>query len=181
MADVPDTHDFLPGLATSSEMNSFVRDPVRFLLNKPAANVRQTTAQTGIVTAVFTSVTFTTEDLDSDPDAVGGHDTGTNTSRFVAQYPGWYRVAGAVAWANNATGQRGTRWAVNGTALNASAILLATISGNVTVVPARTMLVSLGAFHYVELQGYQTSGGNLDMFVSAEYSSSMSVEWVRNL
>jgi hypothetical protein len=182
VATVPSTYDFPTGLFTSTDANARIRDPISFLLNKPAAELRQSVAQTGVVTATFTDVTFTTEDLDAGwATGTGGHDTAVNTARFTAVYPGWYGFAGATAWANNATGQRGSRWALNGAAVNASATLLAAVSGNVTVVPARLKKIPMNVGDYVTLQGYQTSGGNLDMFVSAEFSSSMTVEFIRNL
>lgn len=176
MTDVPSTHTFTTGVATASEMNAYVRDPIQFLLNKPVARLRQTVLQT-LADNTFTGLTFTVEDVDS----VDGHSTSSLTSRYVAVYAGWYRLAGGCSFATNATGQRGTRWSVNGAAVNASAVLLASVgAGNVTVVPARADLVFLNVGDYVELSGYQNRGGTLDTFISAEYSPSATISWDRN-
>lgn len=178
MATVPETHTFTSGVGSTSELNAYVRDPIAFLMNKPAAVVRQTVVQ-ALTTATFTSITFTTEDLDDDPAGTGAHDTAVATSRYTAVYAGWYRCSGGVCFDSNATGQRGSRWAVNGTGVSASAVLISTFSGNIVSVPAMSRLVFLNVGDYVELQGYQSSGGNINTFVSAEFASSMSITWER--
>lgn len=179
MATVPTTHTVLDGLATSSEMNTYFRDPIDFLMNRPAARVRQTATQT-ITTGTLTSITFTTEDLDDDPAGTGAHSTSVNTSRYTAVYPGWYQVSGVVSFAANATGVRAASWAVNGTAINASASAIPN-NGAATIVdvPAPTIQVFLNVGDYVELQGYHERGANLDTFVSGQHASSMDVQWVR--
>lgn len=182
MTAVPDTHDFGTGNATSTEANAYIRDPIRFLLDRPAVRLRQTTL-VSLPNNTFTSVTFQSEEFDLDPDsgsADNWHSTAVNISRITAVYPGYVKLDGGVAFAANATNQRGARWAVNGSAILASAVLLQAVGGgNVTVVPARPIRVFLNAGDYAELQGYQNSGGPLDTFVSAEYSCSFDAMWAR--
>jgi hypothetical protein len=178
VATVPVPPTILAGDIPSGDDWDAVLDCLTFALNKPAAKLRQTVAQT-LADATFTGLTFTTEDLDSDPTGAGGHSTSSVTSRFVAVYAGWYRLEGGCSFATNATNQRGSRWAVNGTAVNASAVLLASVGAG-TVVPARGDLVFLAVGDYVELQGYQNRGGTLDTFISAEYSPSATISWDRN-
>lgn len=179
MAAVPGTHDFADGVVTTSEDNSFIRDPLLFLLNRPAAELRQTVVQS-IPNVTWTSITFTTEDLDTDPAGTGGHDNVTNTSRFTAVYAGWYRLSGGVEFAVNATGQRAAAWAVNGTLLNAGRTLIGATAALGMGVPARTKLLFLNVGDYVELQVYQNSGGALNTAVVAEGAPSMTVVWERN-
>jgi len=179
VAAVPATHTFSDGIALSSEMNSYARDPLLFLFSKPAAELRQTVAQS-IPNVTWTSVLFDTEDLDSDPAGTGAHSTSSNTSRYVAVYAGWYRVSGGVEFAVNATGQRGCAWAVNGTLVTASRTFISATAATGMGVPARTKLVFLNVGDYVELQVYQTSGGALNTAVVAEGASNMSVVWDRN-
>lgn len=180
MATVPETHTVVGGLATSSEMNSYFRDPIAFLQNKPAARLRQTVAQI-LTTATYASITFTTEDFDDDPDGVGGHDNAVNTSRYTARYAGWYRLGGAVNFTSNATGIRACRWTVNGTAVNASESIGQSVSvggfGSSAVARAEHVFLNVG--DYVELQGRQDSGGNLNTDVNAAAMSSMSIAWER--
>lgn len=176
---VPLTHTFTTGQATSSEMNAYVRDPLSFLANRPIARMRQLVAQT-LANNTFTDLTFTGEDFDLEPGGVGGHSISVNTARYTAPFPGYHTLSGGVAFAANASNQRGCRWAVNGSAVNGSAVLVSTVgAGNVTVVPARVIRVYLNAGDYATIQGYQNSGGNLDTFVSGEYSCSFDVLFER--
>lgn len=181
MATVPATHTFGGTVATSSEMNSYARDPLNFLLNKPETQVRQTATQT-LTSAVFASITFDIEDLDKNPDGSKNHSTSVNTSRFTAVYAGWYRISGSICFAPNATGIRESRWAVNGTPLNASAAMIQSVTsgGTNTILVATTQLAFLNVNDYVELQGLQSSGGNLTTAASSYEASSMSVVWERN-
>lgn len=180
MPVVPGSHTFVDGLAPSSEMNSYVRDPISFLLRPPMAELRQLVAQT-IATATGTPITFTFEDMDQDPDGIGGHDNSTNPSRYTARYAGWYLCTGAVCWLNNATGLRHTYLRVNGTDVLSSVGSGTPSSADVIAVNNRPRKVFLGVGDYVELIGYQSSGGNLNTFVTnTPYQSGLSVLWVSN-
>jgi hypothetical protein len=175
MATVPTMRTWTAGeIVTASMLNSNVRDlGTYWTTSRPMAQMRQTVAQT-LTTAVFGSITFTTEDLDRD----GGHDTVTNTSRYTAQTAGWYLVAGSVGFAGNNTGRRGCRLAVNGTALNGSLTIVASAGVGTCQIPAVTRIVTLSANDYVEVQGIQESGGNLNTAVTAENQSTLTVVWV---
>lgn len=172
---VPDTHDFADGIFLSSEANAYIRDPIRFLLNRPVAELRQSATQS-LSNTTWTSITYDVEDLDTD----AAHSTSSNTSRFTAPYAGWYQVSGGVEFAVSATGQRGVAFAVNGTLVNASRVFVSATAATGMSVPARTKLVFLNVGDYVEVQAWQNSGGALNTFSSAEAASSMSVVWVRN-
>lgn len=160
---------------TSTRLNALAA-AVAFGQSVPAAHLRQTVLQT-LATITYTGITFTTEDLDDDVAGTGGHSTSSATSRYTARYAGWYSCSGGVAFASNATGVRITRWAVNGTAVPGSATLLTPVSGNLTVTSARTVLVYLAVGDYVELQGYQSSGGPVDTSVGSDYQSTASIVW----
>lgn len=131
---------------------------------------RQTVAQS-LADNTFAGITFTTEEVDT----ANGHDTSSNTDRYVFPRTSYYLLAGNVAFDLNATNQRGCRWNINGTALNGSGTLLAAVSGNITVVPAVVVVVQGTAGQYCKLEGYQNRGGALNTFVTAENSSSMTV------
>lgn len=175
---VPDPRDWVDGddLDTTT-LNGGVRDPIQFLLDKPLFQGRQTASQ-NITNATFTAITFTTgEDIDSE----NGHDTASNTSRYVAQEDGWYRCSGGWVCESNATGRRLARWTKNGTAVNGSRVDLAAVSGGETIVPARDMVISLSAGDYVELEAWQSSTATRATVVTTELQSTMTVEWVRRL
>jgi hypothetical protein len=174
MAVVPTPPTITGGILTSSQLNQY-RDAINFTENPPILETRQSIVQS-IPNATFTALLFDVNEKDS----VNGHSTSVNTSRYTAVYAGWYVCSGAYAVALNATGNRGVRWAVNGTLLNGSdGWVPGTGTSNNTVV-ARTKRIFLNVGDYVELQAFQASGGALNTSVTGEAMSSMSVQWVSN-
>jgi hypothetical protein len=175
---VPTPPTIAPGILTSSKLNQ-IRDVERFYGNPPVAQMRQTVAQS-LPNNTWTALTFNVEDVDTDIDGAGGHSTSVNTSRFTAQYPGWYLLGGAVGFDTNGTGVRAVRWAVVGIALNAGGPILPTASGAVTVVPAPAELVYMTTGDLVELQALQSSGAALNTSVVATAQPTMTVTWKSN-
>lgn len=179
MAATPGTHTFTGGVATTSEQNTYVRDPLLFLFKVPIAELTANAVQS-INNATATAIAFAAETVDTDVDGVGGHDNVTNNTRYTARYAGWYYCDGGIGWASNATGVRAAWWSVNGTLLNSATIDIPAISGAITTVPARGKLIFLNVGDYVELDGYQTSGAALNATNNAPDLSSASIHWVSN-
>jgi hypothetical protein len=165
VTDVPASHTFVDGLATSSEANSYIRDPIQFLLNRPVARVRRTSAQS-IADSTPTAITFTTEDYDT----ANGWDSGVNPSRYTAVYPGKYLA--------NATGRRGCWWRVNGTDINGSQGMIPAGTAAAVSVVARPTHIYLGVGDYVELICYQSSTVSLNTSALTFEMPSMDIEWV---
>lgn len=139
--------------------------------------LRQTVAQTigNNVTSPWTALSFTTEDSDSH----NGHSTVTNNSRYVFPISGKYRISGAVGWAVNSSGARGTMWRVNNTDFTASQILVPANGTAVgTHIPARTKTINVNAGDYLELAVYQNSGGNLDTSAGSGDQAGITIEYV---
>lgn len=153
---------------TAAYMNAF-RDAINFLANKPMAVLYQTTTQS-IATATGTAITFDTTTADT----YGGHSNSTNNTRYTAQVAGWYWVYGTVCWSNVSGGNRNTTINKNGSQVPqfGSAVPAA----GTTVFPAvdAAALVQLNAGDYVEIIGYQDSGGSVSTHSTA---SSMVVMW----
>jgi hypothetical protein len=166
---VPVLHTFVVGeVVTAANINNNTLTLGNFILNPPRVVLRQTVAQS-LANNAYTSVTFDTEDVDSD----NAHSTASNTSRVTANTPGYWRASGSIGFAGNTAGRRATRWAVNGTALNGGQILLgpATWTGLAVGIPAVTRDVFLnGTGDYLELQAFQDSGGALNSDVGAQQS-----------
>ncbi len=176
MPVVPASHTFTATVATTSEANSFIRDPINFSLNPPICQLRQTVVQS-LTNNTWVSLNFDAEDEDS----AAGHSTSSNTSRYTAQYAGWYLCGGVASISFNATGVRGARFAINGTAHNASRALIPAIGATFgDGVAAPGTLLFLNSNDYVELQGFQNSGGSLNTEVAVAAQSAMSVVWVSN-
>jgi hypothetical protein len=160
-------------LAVEAELSRIDAD-IATLETPPVAQLRQTTAQTGLANGAWTSIAFNAEDIDTH----GGHSTVTNNSRYTAQKAGKYRLGGGVAWNTEATGTFWTRWAKGGTEINGSGLNMVTTTSQ-SMVPARDIIVSLAVGEYVELQSAQFSGGTGDTYVGVAYAqSSMVVQWV---
>lgn len=141
----------------------------------PVAHLRQTVAQTGIATAVYTPITFNFEDLDP----LGGHDNGTNPTRWTMP-TGWngaVMLAGGGKFATNTTGSRSARWAKNGAAISGSEGPGFAASDTSTCV-AKTIITDLNEGDYVELQGRQSSGGPLSTDAAADVQWTMSVFYI---
>lgn len=149
-------------------------DAVNRLNNPPRARLRQTSAQS-IANNTYTSLLFNVEDYDS----AAGHSTSSNTSRYTCQVAGLYRLSGKVGWAGNATGRRASAWAVNGTQVDGTEIAIIATSGAGVEHPAATIDVQLAVSDYVELQGFQESGGSLNTNVSSGPADSYAtIRWV---
>lgn len=156
-------------------MNSYVRDPINFLLAPPMARLRQTAAQ-ALATGVWASVLWDTEDVDKTPSGSGG--TAVPSTQYTAQYAGWYSVGGGGAFAASATGRRGCRITVNSVVANASAALGPTTAASTCAVPESAEHVYLNVGDICELQLFQDSGGALNTTASAETQSRVNIRWV---
>lgn len=110
------------------------------------------------------SVTFNSELYDP----YGMHSTVTNTSRVNGVFPGWYLANGVLAFAANATGMRAIAVYVNGSILYAVQGMNAQSSGSTWL--AISCIARLSAGDYLELRGYQSSGGSLNMLALSRYS-----------
>lgn len=179
MAVVPAPPDFDFGVSSPSQLNQ-LRDAIKFTLNRPICRAMQTVAQS-LPTGAFTSLTFDAESVDQgNGSAATQHDTVTNNSRFTANWAGWYQVAAACGFAASATGRRGMRLAVNGTAVNGSSVMIQASAASTINVTAGNELVFLAVGDYVEAQAFQDTGGALLTIVVTENQPRMNVVWVSN-
>lgn len=159
---------------TSALWNAGVRDGVNFLANKPILFVTQTSTQ-NLTSSAWTALNFDTTVVDS----YGGHSNVTNNSRYVGQQPGYYLVGGCSCAAFNSTGQRAAAVAKNGTRVQGSGTLIQATSALSATAPTLFVPVFLnGSTDYVEIHGYQNSGGTLATASSADLDSSMIVYWL---
>lgn len=143
---------------------------VNYLIAVPVFLAYASVAQS-IPNNAFTAITFDTEVVDS----FNGHSGITNPSRYTAQVAGYYDVVGKVSWAANATGRRIASLFVNGAELgytrgesNASSTAIA--GSCFAIAP-----VFLNVNDYVEVQGFQSSGGALNTAVTP---TTLAVRWV---
>lgn len=143
-----------------------------FLTTLPTAEVYQTVTQT-IATGTWTAITQDSTILDTDSQ----HSNSTNNSRFTCQIAGWYSVSGAVGFNTNSTGARGASIYKNGAVLPTGSGAVTATSNAIHVATAGRVLVQLGVGDYVEMYGWQNSGGNLGTATGGQYNSYLYVEW----
>lgn len=108
--------------------------------------------------STWSSLSMNSEDYD-----VGSvHDTATNNSRMTIPSggTGFYLVTGAVGFAASGAGVRGARIAKNGSVVGTNVTVPATGTGTTQI--GVQWMGPLSAGDYVEVQGYQSSGGALN-------------------
>lgn len=164
---VPVSSNQAPGnLLTSSLWNAGPAASNAFLTAPPLAQVTQTTVQT-CANNTLTPINFDTTALDTD----NGHSNVTNNTRYTCQVAGWYLVIGGVGWAPNGAGNRLTLIYKNGVLTSWGSGVFTATNVNSTVVQASWM-VQMNVGDYVEIYGYQGSGGPLatqSLFSSAQF------------
>jgi hypothetical protein len=107
--------------------------------------------------ATATAITFDTENFD-----VGGyHDNATNNTRLTVPTGkgGYYTVNGSMGFQGNATGIRAVFLYKNGTLLNLPGTIFSGTTSDVRCPYSYTLPLAAG--DYVEVFGFQTSGGSL--------------------
>lgn len=164
MATIPSQSTAAVGQRFTADMwNDDVRDAVDFLLDVPRCAAYGGTATTLTTTATWYVIALDSEVFDT-PDAM--HSTSTNNSRVYAQTAGTYDVKYMTSFVANATGYRQVDVEKNaaGTAGGGTALghnRLFTTHASVTARVGGSFLCSLAAGDYIEMFGYQTSGGSL--------------------
>lgn len=179
---VPTTHTVAVGdKATAADENTYVRDPIAFLINPPRCSIYQgTTGTTAGTSGVAALVLWDTESA-SDGDTDTMHSTSTNTSRVVATTAGLYLVTTSIYFAANATGYREVMLRKNSAGSSSGGTLIdqfrmpATPTGSGYCGGGKR--VRLAATDYVEAFVTQTSGGSLAT-VTGEAFSWLEAIWV---
>lgn len=120
----------------------------------PAAGVYKAAGQ-AIANATLTVLTFDSERYDNSEI----HSTSSNTSRLTAPKAGVYMLDARMLWPSNATGVRFMTIRLNGSETKRiAAERRAAIENTETTISA---VFFLNAGDYIEILGYQTSGGSL--------------------
>lgn len=145
----------------------------------PELQIQQSGAQS-IANNTFTTLAFGAENT---TDVYSNHDNVTNNSRFTVSIPGVYQISGGVSFVSNATGQRGSQWMKNGSAIIGSQTMFDTTTGGgfTCDFPVRTMDVAMAAGDYFEMQVYQNSGGALNTSFSGGSVCIANFKWVRGI
>lgn len=144
----------------------------QFLLNVPEFFGNQATVQS------VTSGTWTSLSLDNGViDNWSGHSNSTNNSRYTAQVAGVYTVSGCYAPVSNATGYRAARITKNGTPVMGGAGSEGPAPSFETGVLTPVIAISMAVGDYVEVQGFQNSGGALNTILDVDLRCSLTVRF----
>lgn len=172
---VPTTYTAATGnFLTSALWNAQVRDAVQFSTDVPRFIGYQTATPTMPSGIAHLTVALDTELLDTE----GGHSTTVNNSRYTVQVPGLYLVSYSMSFQSNATGNRACRVALNGGnafTQGGASFAGAACSGSNSWIGGGTTLIQLAAGDYVELQGWQNSGG---LLATNNNYTGMNLMWV---
>lgn len=105
-----------------------------------------------------TAISFNVESFDTD----AFHDNATNNTRFTvpAGKGGYYLVNGSISYLGNATGLRAAYIYKNGSVANYT-LQIAAVSAAANTILNFNSTIKLVAGDYVELFGWQSSGGSL--------------------
>jgi hypothetical protein len=179
VATIPGTFVFSAGsILTAAQLNTYLTAAVTFLINVPAVELRQTSAQSFANGSTTTAMTWDTEDFDND-----GMHNGTNPTRVTAQTAGRFLTGGGIAWTGSTTGRRGSWYRLNGSSVKPSGeCMLQAGSASVVALPVRTISTFLNVGDYLELMGYQEAGGSLSTNVAIDVGEqpSFTLRWVGN-
>jgi hypothetical protein len=172
---VPSTKDFGSGVLTSSELNTYIRDPIKWGLEDRPHFVGRSTVAQSIPNNTWTPLLLEIEDDDNRD----GHSTTTNTSRYTMPESGWYDLAGSASFASNATGFRGVAFIINGSITNFYwPTQVPPVNGNVTALSiAGDQYFTAG--DYVEVAAYQNSGAGLNTNTAGSVTPRLAVTWKR--
>jgi hypothetical protein len=123
------------------------------------------TSDQSISNDTSTAITYTGEDFDTD----GFHSTVTNTSRITipAGKGGYYYIYAYLSFQDNATGSRAIHINKNGSRIATFTRVQTVTESGATTTIGGTMVFNLAATDYIEVLGYQKSGGSLNVLGSA--------------
>lgn len=141
-----------------------------FRLGLDGVRTRRTTTQS-LTNATLTAIQFGVEDYDT----ATYHDNSTNNTRLTVPQAGKYLISGCLEFAANATGVRTAGIRLNGSTYVASQGS-SSMGATLTTVVNVTTVLDLAANDYVELIGYQSSGGALN--VQGSQMTNFSATWL---
>ena len=107
------------------------------------------------------------------------HSTVTNSSRITLPDAGLYLVVGQFRWESNATGVRRIYLMKNGASTIGTEEYVTYFQNDTSIDDWYMPFVwcaTFSAADYLEVRGYQTSGGNLDVKASGSYFSAIRIK-----
>jgi len=138
----------------------------------PGARVRSNATQT-INTSTATALTFNTVDQNT-----AGVFNAAQPTRLTAPVAGTYVVTASVSWSNNANGIRELHIRLNGGTTNLAIVSAGPTVGNPAPEQNVATTCHLNLGDYVEAVVWQTSGGSMDSWNSANDAPLLTLNWI---
>ncbi|MGL4256034.1 MAG: hypothetical protein ACRCSL_06825 [Microbacterium sp.] len=180
MATVPSVLTVAVGVKNrAADYLTYIRDAFSFLLSPPRSFVYNSAAISA-TNSTWTLYTADTELYDTDSQ----HSTSSNTSRLVCNATGLYHVTGILVFNANTTGYRSLNVRKNAAGAIGSGTSLyvaseAAVNGGSTTLPV-AFDAQLTSGDYIEMFGWQNSGGALNINAGGLGSCFFSMRWVAN-
>lgn len=152
-ADLNTIHNPSAGGIPPASWGDQVRDNLEFLIDPPACSVYHNTTQS-VSNDTITAMSANSENYDNN----SMHSTSSNTSRVTIQTAGRYQFTGTLKFAANATGNRYLQFRKNGSTIYSG---LGGINSGAEIQLSATRSLVLSVGDYIEVMGYQNSGGSL--------------------
>lgn len=167
--------DVTTGTTITSAWGNLVGNATDFLANPPACRVYNNAGLTHTSNNNWQALSgFNSEHFDTD----SMHSTSVNTGRITINTAGLYVVGGSFEFAANATGARGIGLYLNGNTDVCAPILLHTVTGTFGAPLCISAVYKFAVGNYVELRGFQNSGGNLNISRYANGSPEFWACWI---
>lgn len=165
------TTKWLAGMrVTANRLNAMNKPPVCRVVQKATGQ--------SLVSGGWYPILFTDNPGSVIVDNFGGFSF-SSAGRYTSRLASWYDVGGCVVFNQSATGGRGAQIYKNGTAVQGVGDFDSVVSGSlITTVSISPGPVYLDVGDYVELRGWQNSGGPLATFVAGDQTSMLSVKWL---
>lgn len=141
---------------TSADVNVYLRDNLEFLGAPPACSVFNSGPQS-LSNGVFVAMTANSERWDTD----GMHSLVSQTSRITINTAGFYLFNATLTFVANAVGARAIGYAVNGGSTK-QVQAQDNAGGSVNSVLTASFPELLTPGDFVEIQGWQATGGSLN-------------------
>jgi hypothetical protein len=154
---------FLAGQILTAQALNEVTDP-------PLLFTYQTTVQS-IANITWTAINFHLDVYDT----INGHSTVTNITRYTPNVSGTYDVEGQIAYAVNSTNDRGAQFRRNGSTIDGlqyGAARAGAGSSFASIATCSGVVFLNGSTDYIELYGFQESGGSLNTSYGAGFTTS---------
>lgn len=164
---VPVPRTFTVGETEVGSYLNSLRDSLNFLLNPPAATLVQVTTATSLTTSTWGPIGFDSSTFDN----YGGHSNSTNNSRYTIQAAGKYLVSGAVSFTGSTVNARGAKVEKNGAVVQGPYSLHAATTSRSMSESTSGFIIPCSVGDYLELFGFQDTGGGLNTLISVDQSS----------